>query len=124
MYNDVNNSFASAVQQDVRELEKDARKDWKKDKPAIMTALRKILSYGLEGIALSTATYVIPGVVSGRMEFTWEKVKEILTIGLVAAAVFAILDIYAPRIGAASRIGAGIAIGAMQVGGLPFAKSN
>lgn len=114
----------AVVQQDLERDERDLRKDWNKEKPAVMNALRKILSYGLEGIALSTATYVIPGLVSGRTEFNMAKVKEILAIGLVAAAVFALLDIYAPRIGAASRIGAGIAIGAMQVGGLPFAKSN
>lgn len=120
------NSLATGavVQQDLERDERDLRKDWNKEKPAVMNALRKILSYGLEGIALSTATYVIPGLVSGRTEFNMAKVKEILAIGLVAAAVFALLDIYAPRIGAASRIGAGIAIGAMQVGGLPFAKSN
>ena len=41
---------------------------------------------------------------------------EILTLGIVAAAVFAILDVVSPSIGATARQGAGFGIGANLVG--------
>lgn len=117
-------TIAQTARRDFREFERDVRQDWQKDKPVVMEALRKILSYGIEGIALSTAAYAIPALASQNANWSWNKIREILAIGLVAAAVFALLDTYAPRIGGASRIGAGIAIGAMQVGGLPIGKSK
>jgi len=117
-------SYYQDAQREIREFEKDAQKTWKKDKPVVMEALRKILSYAIEGLALSTATYVIPAIARQDTVWSGDKVRQIIAIGLVAAAVFALLDTYAPRIGGASRIGAGIAIGALQVGGLPFAGGS
>ena len=42
--------------------------------------------------------------------------EEILIIALVAAATFAVLDLFAPAIGASVRTGAGFGIGANLVG--------
>jgi hypothetical protein len=117
-------TIAQDIRRDLREVGRDAQQAWQKDKPVLVEALRKILSYGIEGIALSTAAYAIPALASQNANWSWQKVREILAIGLVAAAVFALLDTYAPRIGGASRIGAGIAIGAMQVGGIPIGRSK
>ena len=41
---------------------------------------------------------------------------EILSLGLVAAAVFAILDVVSPSIGSSARTGAGLGLGANLVG--------
>lgn len=117
-------SVAQDLRADLRQLERDARQTWRKDKPVLMEALRKILSYGIEGLAVSTAAYAIPAIARQDTHWDWAKVRQIIAIGLVAAAVFALLDTYAPRIGGASRIGAGIAIGAMQVGGLPIGRNK
>jgi hypothetical protein len=43
-------------------------------------------------------------------------VEEILTLAVVAAAVFAILDVVSPSIGVTARQGAGFGIGANLVG--------
>jgi hypothetical protein len=45
-----------------------------------------------------------------------QKVQEVGMIALVATATFAILDIYAPSVGASARTGAGFGIGAGLVG--------
>jgi len=116
-------SLYRSVEQDIRRLEKEAEKVYKKERPVVLEALRKILSYAIEGLALSAAMSVIPAIARGD-SWNWEKVRAIIAVGLVAAAVFALLDTYAPRIGGASRIGAGIAIGAIQVGGLPFTRTS
>jgi hypothetical protein len=42
--------------------------------------------------------------------------SQIGMIGLVALATFAILDVYAPSVGASARTGAGFGIGAHLVG--------
>jgi hypothetical protein len=44
------------------------------------------------------------------------KLSEIGMIAMVALATFAILDIYAPSVGASARTGAGFGIGAHLVG--------
>jgi hypothetical protein len=38
----------------------------------------------------------------------------VLTIALVAAATFALLDMFAPSIGQSARLGAGLGVGAWQ----------
>jgi ABC-type Co2+ transport system permease subunit len=43
-------------------------------------------------------------------------VEEILTLAVVAAAIFAILDVVSPSIGVTARQGAGFGIGANLVG--------
>lgn len=65
--------------------------------------LTLFLKYIFEGIVVATAAYLIPG-----KKLTGE---ETLIIGLVAAATFAVLDLFAPSIGQSARSGAGLGIG-------------
>jgi hypothetical protein len=59
-------------------------------------------------LAVAIAAFVLPGKTL--------KVGEVGMIALVATATFAILDIYAPSVGAGARQGAGFGIGANLVG--------
>ena len=68
----------------------------------------RLVKYALEGLAVAVAAYLLPGKVL--------KMSEIGMIALVALATFAILDIYAPSVGASARTGAGFGIGANLVG--------
>ena len=70
--------------------------------------LMRALKYALEGIVTAFAAYFIPGRKPDGFE--------ILMIGLVAAATFAVLDLFAPAVGASVRTGAGFGIGANLVG--------
>ena len=70
--------------------------------------LMRLVKYLLEGLAVAIAAYVLPGKTM--------KASEIGMIALVATATFAILDIYAPSVGASARTGAGFGIGAGLVG--------
>jgi len=67
----------------------------------------RLLKYFVEGFVVSIAAYFFPG----KKNF-----EEVVLIGLVAAATFAILDLFAPSIGATARSGAGFGIGANLVG--------
>jgi ABC-type Co2+ transport system permease subunit len=71
--------------------------------------VRRALKYIVEGFAVGLAAYFIP---SGR-RLKWD---EIVMLALVAAATFAILDMYTPAIGGAMRTGAGFGLGANLVG--------
>jgi hypothetical protein len=66
------------------------------------------IKYLLEGIAVAVAAYFIP---RKKVEIT-----EIIFIALSAAATFAVLDIFAPKVGEGARKGAGFGIGANTVG--------
>jgi hypothetical protein len=68
----------------------------------------RLVKYLLEGLAVAIAAFVLPGKTL--------KVAEVGMIALVATATFAILDIYAPSVGASARTGAGFGIGANLVG--------
>jgi hypothetical protein len=68
----------------------------------------RLFKYALEGLAVAVAAYMLPGKVL--------KLSEVGMIALVALATFAILDIYAPSVGASARTGAGFGIGANLVG--------
>ena len=70
--------------------------------------ISRAIKYVVEGGAVAVAAYFIP---RRRMNL-----QEIVMIALTAAAVFAILDLYAPAVGVASRQGAGFGIGATMVG--------
>jgi ABC-type Co2+ transport system permease subunit len=65
--------------------------------------IMRIFKYIFEGLIVAVAAYLIPGK---KM-----KAEEILTIGIVAAATFAVLDLFAPSIGTSVRSGAGLGIG-------------
>ena len=70
--------------------------------------LVRFFKYALEGTIVAFAAYFIPQRVM--------KAEEILMIALIAAATFAVLDLFAPSIGASVRTGAGFGIGANLVG--------
>jgi hypothetical protein len=70
----------------------------------------RIFKYIFEGLIVSVAAYLIPG-----KKLTAE---EILTIGILAAATFSVLDLFAPSVGSSVRTGAGLGIGINLVGGL------
>jgi len=63
----------------------------------------RIFKYFFEGLIVAIAAYLIPGK---KM-----LASEIVTIGVIAAATFATLDLLAPSIGASVRTGVGIGIG-------------
>lgn len=69
----------------------------------------RIFKYAFEGLIVATAAYFIPQKKSLGAE-------EVLIIGLIAAATFAVLDLFAPAIGQSVRTGAGFGIGANLVG--------
>lgn len=70
--------------------------------------IKRTIKYLIEGFAVALAAFYIPR----RMM----KLDEIVTIGLTAAATFAVLDVLAPTLASSVRTGAGFGIGAAQVG--------
>lgn len=70
--------------------------------------LRRVVKYLIEGAAVALAAHLIPK--KGL------RLDEVAMIALVAAAVFALLDMYVPAVGATARAGAGFGIGANLVG--------
>jgi hypothetical protein len=71
--------------------------------------LKRAIKYFVEGFFVALSAYYIP---QGRRL----KMEEIFTIGLTAAATFAVLDMYAPSFAPAARVGSGFGIGANLVG--------
>ncbi|MEW5315092.1 MAG: hypothetical protein WDW38_006544 [Sanguina aurantia] len=65
--------------------------------------LVRFFKYIFEGVIVAVAAYLIPGKKMNA--------EEVLIIGLIAAATFAVLDLFAPSIGASVRTGAGVGIG-------------
>ena len=80
----------------------------------IMEVLRRAAKYLVEGGAVALAAYLVP---KSKLEL-----GEILLLSLTASAVFAILELYSPSIGASARTGAGLSLGAGVVGGFPIAR--
>jgi hypothetical protein len=70
------------------------------------------IKYALEGVVVAIAAYYLPGFMGGKSL----PLSQIGMIAMVALATFAILDIYAPSVGASARTGAGFGIGAQLVG--------
>ena len=70
--------------------------------------VNRVIKYLIEGLFVALAAVFVP-----KKTLPWE---EILTLGVVAAAVFAILDVVSPSIGFSARQGAGFGIGANLVG--------
>ena len=68
----------------------------------------RALKYLVEGLAVAIAAVFIP-----KKSLPLE---EIASLALVAAAVFALLDVLAPSIGVTARQGAGVGLGANLVG--------
>lgn len=67
-----------------------------------------LVKYLLEGIAVATAAFYLSSKRASA--------KETVAIGVTAAVVFLVLDLFAPSIGAASRNGAGFGLGLARVG--------
>ena len=70
--------------------------------------VNRALKYLLEGLAVAVAAIYIP---KRSLPF-----DEIGALALVAAAVFALLDVLAPSVGVTARQGAGFGLGANLVG--------
>ena len=74
----------------------------------IQEILKRAIKYLIEGGSDAFVAWAVP---KNKIRF-----EEIVIIALVAACVFAILDMFAPSIGNAARQGAGFGIGANLVG--------
>jgi hypothetical protein len=70
--------------------------------------LVRLFKYVFEGLVVALAAYLIPGKNLDLFE--------IITIGLIAAATFSILDLFAPAFAGGARSGAAFGIGANLVG--------
>jgi len=70
--------------------------------------LNRAIKYLIEGIAVGLAAVLVP---RKGIDF-----QEVVAIAIVAAAVFAVLDLVSPSIGVTARQGAGFGIGANLVG--------
>lgn len=68
----------------------------------------RALKFLIEGLAVSAACWALP---SKKLQL-----NEVVLIALTAAAVFAVLDLFAPEVGRGVRQGAGLGIGAGLVG--------
>jgi hypothetical protein len=73
----------------------------------IKTILQKLFKYLLEGLAVGIAAFYIPRINKGAGMTN----EEILTISVTAAAILALLDVFAPSIGKSFRLGSGFGIG-------------
>lgn len=73
--------------------------------------LVRIIKYVLEGSMVAIAVALIPS--------KKPSLEEILTIALIAAATFSLLDMFAPAIGGYYRAGIGIGAGWQLVGAVP-----
>jgi len=70
----------------------------------LQEVVKRAVKYLIEGAAVAVAAYYIP---KKQMN-----IEEIVMIAITAAATFALLDMYAPSVGATARQGAGFGIGA------------
>jgi hypothetical protein len=70
--------------------------------------LTRAIKYFLEGLAVAVAMILIPRKMPA--------VEEILIVAVVAATMFAILDMMSPSVGLTARQGAGFGLGANLVG--------
>ena len=68
----------------------------------------RVIKYLLEGLAVAVAMIVIPRRIP--------TLEEIVSVSVVAALVFAILDLLSPSVGLTARQGAGFGLGANLVG--------
>ena len=70
--------------------------------------LNRAIKYLIEGVAVGLAVVLVP-----RKSLD---LQEVVAVAVVAAAVFAVLDLVSPSIGVTARQGAGFGIGANLVG--------
>ena len=74
----------------------------------VQEVFKRAVKYAVEGLFVAVAAFYVPKK-KGSME-------EVVTVGLVAAATFAVLDLAAPSVAVSARQGAGFGIGANLVG--------
>jgi hypothetical protein len=74
---------------------------------SVTELVTRVIKYLLEGLAVAVAMVVIPRRVPS--------LEEIISISVVAALVFAILDLLSPSVGLTARQGAGFGLGANLV---------
>jgi hypothetical protein len=70
--------------------------------------MTRFLKYFLEGAAVALAMVIIPR--------KWPSWEEVFIVSIVAALMFAILDLLSPSVGLTARQGAGFGLGANLVG--------
>ncbi len=75
---------------------------------ALGELINRALKYLIEGLAIAIAAIFVP-----RKALPLD---EVATLAVVAAAVFALLDVFVPSVGITARQGAGFGIGANLVG--------
>jgi len=75
---------------------------------SVTELVTRVIKYLLEGLAVAIAMVIIPRRVP--------TLEEIVSVALVAAVVFAILDLLSPSVGLTARQGAGFGLGANMVG--------
>ena len=68
----------------------------------------RMMKYFVEGLVVAVAAFLLPGKNT--------KVVDVVCIGLVAAATFSLLDLFAPSVSGSARQGAGFGVGAGLVG--------
>ena len=68
-----------------------------------MLDLQSLVKYFVQGLAVAVASYLVM-----RNQI---KTEEILVIALTAAAVYSVLDTYAPALGVGARLGTGVSLG-------------
>lgn len=75
--------------------------------------LQRVVKYVIEGFAVALAAHLITSYSSPKKSL---RLDEVAMLGLTAAAVYALLDMYVPAVGATARAGSGFGIGANLVG--------
>jgi hypothetical protein len=75
-----------------------------------MVVIRRILRYLTLGLALSVALALVP---KNKLGF-----DEIVAIAISIAAVYAVLDVFAPEFSSGARFGSSFALGSKLVGGI------
>jgi hypothetical protein len=78
----------------------------------MMEIVMRIVKYLIEGLAVGAAAYAV-----GHKKL---KMNDIVVIAITAAVVLIILDTFSAQIGDSTRLGAGVALGAKIVGGIPM----
>lgn len=81
-----------------------------------MEVLKRALKYLIMGVMMCLVAFYLP------MNKKRASLQNVLMLGVSAAASFAILDTFVPSVGLSARSGAGLAIGANMVGGVPVAR--
>ena len=74
----------------------------------VREVVSRMLKYFVEGLVVAVAAWVMPGKKSDPVD--------VLCLGLVAAATFSLLDLFAPSVAVSARSGAGMGVGANLVG--------